>query len=61
MKIILFVLSLVGLMFAEGKLNGVTYFDYTNTEKQSGFYFQRQYLGYGGDVSEKVSYKNFLM
>ena len=57
MKKLLFVLSLVGLMFSEGKLSGVTYFDYTKTEKESGFYFQRQYLGYGGDVSEKVSYK----
>ena len=57
MKKLLFVLSLVGLMFAGGKLSGVTYFDYTKTEKQSGFYFQRQYFGYGGDVSEKVSYK----
>ena len=57
MKKLLFVLSLVGLMFAGGKLSGVTYFDYTKTEKQSGFYFQRQYFGYGGDISEKVSYK----
>jgi hypothetical protein len=44
-------------MFAEGKIGGVTYFDYSNTEKASGFNFQRQYFGYGGDVSEKVSYK----
>ena len=57
MKKLLFVLCLVGLMFAEGKLSGVTYFDYTNTEKQSGFYFQRQYFGYGGEVSDKVSFK----
>ena len=57
MKNILFVLSFVGLMFAEGKLSGVTYFDYTITEKESGFYFQRQYFGYGGDVSDKVNFK----
>ena len=44
-------------MFAEGKIGGVTYFDYSNTEKSSGFNFQRQYFGYGGEVSDQVSYK----
>lgn len=57
MKKILLVVSITGFMFAEGKIGGVTYFDYSNTEKASGFNFQRQYFGYGGDVSEKVSYK----
>ena len=57
MKRILLLVSITGFMFAEGKIGGVTYFDYSNTEKASGFNFQRQYFGYGGDVSEKVSYK----
>ena len=58
MKIILLVVSITGFMFAEGKIGGVTYFDYySNTEKASGFNFQRQYFGYGGDVSDQVSYK----
>ena len=46
MKKILLVVSITGFMFAEGKIGGVTYFDYSNTEKASGFNFQRQYFGY---------------
>ena len=57
MKKILLVVSITGFMFAEGKIGGVTYFDYSSTEKASGFNFQRQYFGYGGDVSDQVSYK----
>ena len=57
MKKILIVLSIIGFMFAEGKIGGVTYFDYSNTEEASGFNFERQYFGYGGDISDKVSYK----
>ena len=57
MKKILLVVSITGFMFAEGKIGGVTYFDYSNTEKASGFNFQRQYFGYGGEVSDQVSYK----
>ena len=57
MKKILLVVSITGFMFAEGKIGGVTYFDYSSTEKASGFNFQRQYFGYGGEVSDQVSYK----
>ena len=57
MKKILLVVSITSLIFAEGKIGGVTYFDYSNTEKASGFNFQRQYFGYGGKVSDQVSYK----
>ena len=57
MKKILLVVSITGFMLAEGKIGGVTYFDYSSTEKASGFNFQRQYFGYGGDVSDQVSYK----
>ena len=57
MKKILLVVSITGFMFAEGKIGGVTYFDYSNTEKASGFNFKRQYFGYGGEVSDQVSYK----
>ena len=57
MKKILLVISITGFMLAEGKIGGVTYFDYSSTEKASGFNFQRQYFGYGGDVSDQVSYK----
>ena len=57
MKKILLVVSITGFMLAEGKIGGVTYFDYSNTEKISGFNFQRQYFGYGADVFDQVSFK----
>ena len=56
MKKILMVLSIIGFMFAEGKISGVTYFDFSVTDS-SAFNFQRQYFGYGGEVSDQVSFK----
>jgi len=56
MKKLLIVLSIIGFMFAEGKISGVTYFDFSVTDS-SAFNFQRQYFGYGGDVSDQVSFK----
>ena len=55
MKKILIVLSIIGFMFAEGKIGGVTYFDFSVTDS-SAFNFQRQYFGYGGEVSDQVSF-----
>ena len=52
MKKILFVLSTTGLMFAEGKIGGVTYFDFSSSDDSTAFNFQRQYFGYSGDASE---------
>ena len=57
MKKILFVLSITGLMFAEGKIGGVTYFDFSSSDDSTAFNFQRQYFGYGGDISDQVSFK----
>ncbi len=56
MKFFLFVVRITGFMFAEGKIGGVTYFDFSVTDS-SAFNFQRQYFGYGGDVSDQVSFK----
>ena len=56
MKKILFVLSITGLMFAEGKIDGVTYFDFSSSDDSTAFNFQRQYFGYGGDISDHVSF-----
>jgi len=56
MKKLLFVLSIIGFIFAEGKISGVTYFDFSVTDS-SAFNFERQYFGYGGDVSDQVSFK----
>ena len=41
---------------AEGKIGGVTYFDYTNTEGKSAFNFSRQYFSFTGESSEKINY-----
>ena len=57
MKILLIILSIIGFMFAEGKISGVTYFDFSATDTNSAFNFQRQYFGYGGEVSDQVSFK----
>ncbi len=57
MKKLLMVLSIIGFIFAEGKISGVTYFDFSATDTKSAFNFERQYFGYGGEVSDKVSYK----
>ena len=57
MKKLLMVLSIVGFTFAEGKISGVTYFDFSATDTKSAFNFQRQYFGYGGEVSDQVSFK----
>ena len=57
MKKLLIVFSIIGFIFAEGKIGGVTYFDFSSKDKTSAFNFERQYFGYGGEVSDKVSYK----
>ena len=57
MKKLLMVLSIIGFIFAEGKISGVTYFDFSASDTKSAFNFQRQYFGYGGEVSDQVSYK----
>ena len=57
MKKILIVFSIIGFIFAEGKISGVTYFDFSVHETKSAFNFERQYFGYSGVASDKVSYK----
>ena len=57
MKKILFVLSITGLMIAEGKIGGVTYFEFISADDSTALNFQRQYFSYGADVSDNVSFK----
>ena len=45
------------IIYAEGKIGGVTYFDLINSDDSTAFNFQRQYFGYGGDISDQVSFK----
>ena len=44
-------------MFAEGKISGVTYFDFSASDTESSFNLNRQYFGYSAEASDKVSYK----
>jgi len=57
MRKLLIIFSIIGFIFAEGEISGVTYFDYSATDTKSAFNMQRQYFGYSGEVSDKVSYK----
>jgi len=57
MKKILIVFSIIGFIFAEEKIGGVTYFNFSSNDKASAFNFERQYFAYGGEVSDKVNYK----
>ena len=56
MKYLIILITYISISIAaDGKIGGVTYFNYTNAEEESAFYFQRQYFGYGGDISDQVS------
>ena len=41
---------------AEGKIGGVTYFDYATSEGKSAFNFGRQYFSYTGDASDNIKF-----
>ena len=58
MKYLIILLTCISIiMAAEGKIGGVTYFDYANSEKKSSFNFQRQYFSYTGVASDKIDFK----
>ena len=58
MKNLIIFITFIGISIAaEGKISGVTYFDYTNTEEKSAFNFNRQYFSYTGETSENINYK----
>ena len=58
MKYLIILITYISISIAaDGKIGGVTYFYYTNAEEESAFNFQRQYFGYGGDISDQVSFK----
>ena len=44
-------------MAAEGKIGVLTYFDYTNSEGESAFNFERQYFSYAGVASDNIDFK----
>ncbi|SVE26429.1 uncharacterized protein METZ01_LOCUS479283, partial [marine metagenome] len=58
MKYLITLLTCISInMAADGKISGVTYFDYTNAKEKSAFNFNRQYFIYGVDVSDDISFK----
>jgi hypothetical protein len=58
MKYLIILLTYISISIAaDGKISGVTYFNYTNAEEKSAFNFQRQYFSYGVNVSDNVSFK----
>ena len=58
MKNLIIFVTFIGISIAtEGKIGGVTYFDYTNSEEKSAFNFNRQYFSYKGETSENINFK----
>ena len=58
MKYLITLLTCITIsMAAEGKIGGVTYFDYANAEEKSAFNFQRQYFSYTGVASDNIDFK----
>ena len=44
-------------MAADGKIGGITYFDFINRDDSTAFNFQRQYFSYAVDMSDDISFK----
>ena len=58
MKYLIILLTYISISIAaDGKIGGVTYFDYTNSKEKSAFVLKRQYFSYGIDISDEVKFK----
>ena len=58
MKYLIILLTYISISIAaEGKIGGVTYFDYTNSKEKSAFVLKRQYFSYGIDISDEVKFR----
>ena len=58
MKYLIILLTYISISIAaDGKIGGVTYFDYTNSKEKSAFDFKRQYFSYGIDISDEVKFR----
>ena len=44
-------------MAVDGKIGGITYFDYSKTDDESAFNFNRQYFSYAVDMSDDIKFK----
>ena len=58
MKYLIILLTYISISIAaDGKIGGVTYFDYTNSKEKSAFVLNRQYFSYGIDISDEVKFR----
>ena len=63
--IVLMIVSMNSIIFAEGSISGVSYFGYSmknmdaalESDKERGFELNRVYLTYKNEISDKVSFK----
>ena len=57
-KYLIILLTYISISIAaDGKIGGVTYFDYTNSKEKSAFVLKRQYFSYGIDISDEVKFR----
>ena len=61
-KVIFSIMLLISPVFSNGKMSGVSYFDYTydlteDAPNDDGFSLSRTYLTYKNDISDELSYK----
>ena len=58
MKYLIILLTYISISMAvDGKIGGITYFDYSKTEDESAFNFNRQYFSYAVDMSDNIKFK----
>ena len=57
MKKLITILVSLTIMIGQNKVGGLTYFDFTQNEDESGFNFKRQYISVAGSSGEDMKYK----
>ncbi len=57
MKKLITILVSLTIMIGQNKVRGLTYFDFTQNEDESGFNFKRQYISVAGSSGEDMKYK----
>ena len=58
MKHLIILLTCISISMAvDGKIGGITYFDYSKTDDESAFNFNRQYFSYAVDMSDDIKFK----
>lgn len=57
MKKLITILVSLTIMIGQNKVGGLTYFDFTQNEDESGFNFKRQYISVAGSSGKDMKYK----